>query len=89
LLTLWSATAPPFGANDSVYGLAAAGWTQDLSRAHRLAKQLQAGTVWLNAQFASDPAMPFGGYKQSGWGYEYGLEGVEAYMQTKAVYTGL
>jgi phenylacetaldehyde dehydrogenase len=87
LLTLWSATAPPFGANDSVYGLAAAGWTQDLSRAHRLAKQLQAGTVWLNAQFASDPAMPFGGYKQSGWGYEYGLEGVEAYMQTKAVYT--
>jgi aldehyde dehydrogenase (NAD+) len=76
-------------ANDSVYGLAAAVWTQNLPRAHRLAKRLQAGTVWLNAQFAWDPAMPFGGYKQSGWGYEYGLEGVEAYMQTKSVYTGL
>jgi len=76
-------------ANDSIYGLSAAVWTQDITRSHRLAKRLEAGTVWLNAQFAWDPAMPFGGYKQSGWGYEYGIEGVEAYMQTKAVYTGV
>jgi phenylacetaldehyde dehydrogenase len=76
-------------ANDSVYGLAAAVWTNDLGRSHRLAKRLEAGTVWLNAQFAWDPAMPFGGYKQSGWGYEYALEGVEAYMKTKSVYAGI
>jgi acyl-CoA reductase-like NAD-dependent aldehyde dehydrogenase len=76
-------------ANDTIYGLAAAVWTNNLSRAHRLAKRLQAGTVWLNAQFAWDPALPFGGYKQSGWGYEYSLEGVNAYLSTKAVYTGI
>jgi len=76
-------------ANDSVLGLAAAVWTQDITRAHRLAKRLEAGTVWLNSQFAWDPAMPFGGYKQSGWGQEYSIEGVEAYMKTKSVYVGI
>lgn len=60
-----------------------------MSRAHRLAKRMEAGTVYINCQLASDPSVPFGGYKQSGWGYEYGWKGIEAYLKTKSVYVEL
>jgi len=76
-------------ANDTTYGLAATVWTNNLSRAHRLAKRLQAGTVTINSQLVFDHTVPFGGYKQSRWGHEFGREGVEAYLQTKSVWAQL
>jgi phenylacetaldehyde dehydrogenase len=74
-------------ANDSEYGLAAGIWTQDISKAHALAKKLQAGTVWINCYNVFDASLPFGGYKQSGWGREMGHEILEAYTEVKAVTT--
>jgi aldehyde dehydrogenase (NAD+) len=73
-------------ANNSTYGLAATVWTKDLGRSHRLAKRLKAGTVGLNCAFPYDHSMPFGGYKQSGWGHESGKAGIEGYLQTKVVW---
>jgi phenylacetaldehyde dehydrogenase len=72
-------------ANDSIYGLAAGIWTRDLSKAHALAAQLKAGSVWVNCYNIFDAALPFGGYKQSGWGREMGEAVLDSYLNTKAV----
>lgn len=72
-------------ANDSMYGLAAGIWTKDLSKAHRTAKQIKAGSVWVNQYNGFDTAMPFGGYKQSGWGRELGATALDLYTTTKSV----
>lgn len=71
--------------SENVYGLAAAVWTRDVSKAHRIASELRAGTVWVNCYNIFDAALPFGGYKQSGWGREMGAEVLNLYTQTKAV----
>jgi p-cumic aldehyde dehydrogenase len=72
-------------ANDTSYGLAANIWTRDIKKAHRVAHRLQAGSVWINCHGVIDPAAPFGGFKQSGWGREVSEEGLSAYTETKTV----
>ncbi len=76
-------------ANDTAYGLAAAVWTHDINKAHRVARQLKAGTVWINCFNVFDAALPFGGYRESGWGREMGQAAVELYTEVKAVTTKL
>jgi len=76
-------------ANDTEYGLSSSIWTRDISLAHKLARRIKAGTVRVNGGVGIDYAMPFGGYKQSGWGREYAREGVEAYTEVKTVSVAL
>jgi phenylacetaldehyde dehydrogenase len=86
-------TATPFSdiddlvakANDTEYGLAAGVWTKDIAKAHGIASRLRAGTVWINCYNVFNAALPFGGYKQSGWGREMGHEVLEMYTEVKSV----
>src|SRR5262245_20302711 len=73
-------------ANATMFGLGSGVWTQDVSKAHRLAGAIRAGSVWVNCYQAMDPAVPFGGYKMSGYGRESGLQHVEEYLNVKAVW---
>jgi phenylacetaldehyde dehydrogenase len=76
-------------ANDSIYGLAASVWTSNISIANKMAKRIRSGTVWINCHNVFDAALPFGGYKQSGWGREMGAEVLNNYTEVKAVTTAL
>ena len=72
-------------ANDVKYGLMASVWTGDPARGHRLASRIKAGTVGINMPYTAFPGLPFGGYKQSGFGRELGIEALELYLETKSV----
>jgi len=76
-------------ANDTKYGLAAAVWTKDISKAHKFANATQAGTVWINSYDLFDAAVPFGGFKESGIGKEMGKSAIDLYTKEKAVWVAL
>lgn len=76
-------------ANATPYGLGAGVYTTDVSKAHRVAKEIRAGNIWVNCYGFTDKTLPFGGYKQSGWGREGGYEGIDAFLEKKAVYVRL
>jgi acyl-CoA reductase-like NAD-dependent aldehyde dehydrogenase len=76
-------------ANKTTYGLSGAVWTNDIKKAHKLASQIKAGTIWVNCYNAFDPAMPFGGYKMSGYGRELGKHSIDLYTNIKSVWVNL
>ena len=76
-------------ANRNQYGLAAAVWTRDVKKAHTISRQLKAGTVWINTYGLMDAALPFGGYKSSGFGRELGVNAIEHYTEVKTVWMNL
>jgi len=76
-------------ANDTRYGLGSGIYTSNLSMAHKVADRLQAGNVWINGYGVMHPSMPFGGFKESGWGRELSTEGMEAYLEKKSVFITL
>ena len=76
-------------ANDTNYGLAAGVWTRDISKAHKTAALIRAGTIWVNTYHVYDAALPFGGYKESGWGREMGHQVLNNYLESKSVVVGL
>jgi phenylacetaldehyde dehydrogenase len=76
-------------ANDTCFGLGASIWTRDISKAHRLAAEIQAGTIWINSNNMVDISIPFGGYKQSGWGRENGKAAIDLFTETKSVIAAL
>ena len=76
-------------ANDTTFGLASSVWTRDLSTAHKMARLIRSGTVWINCHNVFDASLPFGGYKQSGWGREMGEEVLHNYTEVKAVTAAL
>jgi aldehyde dehydrogenase (NAD+) len=73
-------------ANATMFRLGSGVWTRDVSKAHRLAKAIRAGSVWVNCYQAMDPAVPFGGYKMSGYGRASGLQHIDEYLNVKAVW---
>lgn len=76
-------------ANETIYGLAAGIWTKDIQKAHRVARSIRAGTVWINTYNMYDPAAPFGGYKASGYGRDLGRESLNGFLETKTVWVAL
>jgi acyl-CoA reductase-like NAD-dependent aldehyde dehydrogenase len=76
-------------ANKTTYGLSGAVWTSDVKKAHKLASQIKAGTIWVNCVNALDPAIPFGGYKMSGYGRELGKHSIDLYTNIKSVWVNL